>query len=98
MISRIAIAAALTVAIGYAPAVLAQSSNVDPRVPAPLSERIAHTDPSTYSDLDNVHGGAGPMAFAAMYDARRSGGVRFDLGTNFLFLHRGVIHPGGGIG
>lgn len=97
MISRFATALALSVALG-APAVLAQNNYVEPRVPAPLAERIAHTDPSTYNESDSVHGGAGPMKFTSMYDARGQRGARFDLGTNFLFLHRGEILPGGGIG
>lgn len=91
MISRIALAAALLAIT--APGVLAQNM-----VPAALADRVAITDPEEYNELTNVHGGPGTMHFAALFDARRDETARFDLGTNFLFLHRGVIDPGGGIG
>ena len=99
MISRVAMVVALTLGVASAPGALAQSSaRPETRVPVPLEERVTHSDPTTYADLESVHGGPGTMAFAAMFDARRADSARFDLGTNFLFLHRGVIHPGGGIG
>ncbi len=63
--------------------------------PAPLADRIAHTDPAKYRQLQSVHGGAGPMSFMALIDARSGTG---SIDTNFLFLHRGVIPPKSGIG
>jgi mannose-6-phosphate isomerase-like protein (cupin superfamily) len=36
------------------------------------------------------------MAYMALHDSRRDD--KFHLGSNFLFLHRGIIPPGGGIG
>ena len=63
----------------------------------PLSQRIAHTDPSQFQLHADVHQGAGPMSYMALFD--QSGRTaKFNLGTNLLFLHRGVIPPGGGIG
>src|SRR5690242_13029966 len=61
----------------------------------PLAERIAHTDPSKYNHLPAVHNGSGPMDYAPLNDARR--GDKFHLGSNLLFIHRGVLPPGGGI-
>jgi mannose-6-phosphate isomerase-like protein (cupin superfamily) len=57
----------------------------------PLAQRIAHTDPAKYRDLQHVHAGAGKMNFMELFgnDA---------LNTNLLFLHRGVLQPKGGIG
>ena len=57
----------------------------------PLADRIAHTDPSQFRQSPSVHHGAGPMAFTALLNSGA-------LETNFFFLHRGVIPPGGGIG
>lgn len=57
----------------------------------PLAQRIAHSDPSTYRKIRSVHAGAGELHFAGMFDATT-------FNTNFIFLHRGVIPPGGGIG
>ena len=57
----------------------------------PLSSRIVHTDPSKYLKRASVHEGAGPMAFAVLFDEHT-------LETNLQFLHRGVIYPKGGIG
>ncbi len=62
----------------------------------PLAERIAHTDPSRYNHLPAVHNGSGPMDYMPLNDARR--GDKFHLGSNLLFIHRGVLPPGGGIG
>lgn len=59
--------------------------------PKPLAERIVHTDPSVYRNARAVHQGAGEMNFASLLGADATD-------TNFLFLHRGVIQPGGGIG
>ena len=57
----------------------------------PLSERVAHTDPSSYRKIKSVHHGAGELHYQGLLDS-------FDLSTNFLFLHRGVVPPKGGIG
>lgn len=57
----------------------------------PLSQRIAHTDPSQYRLSKAVHDGAGELNFMPLFDAH-------SLDTNLLFLHRGVILPKSGIG
>ena len=57
----------------------------------PLAERIAHTEPSKYRKIQSVHHGAGELHYQGLLDS-------YDLSTNFLFLHRGEIPPGGGIG
>ena len=57
----------------------------------PLTQRIAHNDPSTYRAAKRVHAGAGELLFSGMFDAQT-------FRTNLIFLHRGVIPPGGGIG
>lgn len=57
----------------------------------PLATRIAHSDPSKYRKISGVHAGPGELHFTGMFDAST-------FSTNFIFLHRGVIPPGGGIG
>ena len=57
----------------------------------PLAERIAHTEPSKYREIQAVHAGAGALHYQGLLDSN-------DLSTNFLFLHRGEIPPRGGIG
>jgi mannose-6-phosphate isomerase-like protein (cupin superfamily) len=57
----------------------------------PLAERIAHTDALKYRQLKAVHHGAGEMEFATLVP-----GEAFE--TKFLFVHRGFLKPGGGIG
>jgi mannose-6-phosphate isomerase-like protein (cupin superfamily) len=57
----------------------------------PLAQRIGHTDPAKYRDLQHVHGGAGRMNFMELLG-------RDALNTNLLFVHRGVIQPKSGIG
>jgi mannose-6-phosphate isomerase-like protein (cupin superfamily) len=57
----------------------------------PLAKRIAHADPATYTQRDSVHAGAGPMRYATLIP-----GAAFT--TNFFFVHRGELLPGGGIG
>jgi mannose-6-phosphate isomerase-like protein (cupin superfamily) len=57
----------------------------------PLPQRIAHADPARYRPLKSVHKGAGTMAYMGLFDAQT-------FNTNFIFLHRGVLDPGGGIG
>lgn len=78
-------AAALALALAGAVPALAQTAA------APALERIAHTDPAKYRTSRAVHGGAGAMDFGSLLGADA-------LDTNFIFLHRGVLHPGGGIG
>ncbi len=64
-------------------------------LPAPaqndLASRIAHADPAKYRSAPRIHGGAGQLDFMGLFDAKT-------LETNLLFLHRGVLPPGGGIG
>ena len=57
----------------------------------PLTQRIAHSDASKYRSIRSVHAGAGELKFTGLFDAST-------FSTNFIFLHRGVIPPGGGIG
>jgi mannose-6-phosphate isomerase-like protein (cupin superfamily) len=57
----------------------------------PLPQRIAHADPAKYRPLKSVHKGAGTMAYMGLFDAQT-------FNTNIIFLHRGVLDPGGGIG
>lgn len=57
----------------------------------PLAQRIAHSDASKYRKLRGVHAGAGELHYVGLFDAAT-------FSTNFIFLHRGVIQPGGGIG
>jgi mannose-6-phosphate isomerase-like protein (cupin superfamily) len=59
--------------------------------PAPLAQRIAHTDPAAYRQLTAVHGGANSMSFTALLN-------RGAVTPEFNFLHRGVIPAGSGIG
>jgi mannose-6-phosphate isomerase-like protein (cupin superfamily) len=67
--------------------------------PVPLSERIAHTDPGKYRNVPAMHAGAAGMQFLPLFDSRREPNTtKFNLGTNLMFLHRGVLPPGGGIG
>jgi mannose-6-phosphate isomerase-like protein (cupin superfamily) len=57
----------------------------------PLAKRIVHTEPSAYRQAKAVHKGAGELHYQGLLDA-------VALNTKFLFLHRGVIPPKGGIG
>ncbi|HUQ90398.1 MAG TPA: cupin domain-containing protein [Bryobacteraceae bacterium] len=57
----------------------------------PLAKRIVHTDPSKYNVAKTVHGGAGELRYTGLFDAQT-------FSTNVIFLHRGVLPPGGGIG
>jgi len=57
----------------------------------PLAERIGHTTPESLRTIKAVHGGAGEMAYMTLLG-------RDALTTNLLFVHRGVLHPKGGIG
>jgi mannose-6-phosphate isomerase-like protein (cupin superfamily) len=56
-----------------------------------LASRIAHTDPSRYRAIPHVHGGAGELDYMGLFGADV-------FTTNLIFLHRGVLPPGGGIG
>ncbi len=56
-----------------------------------LAARIGHSDPSAFRHIEAVHGGAGSMEFGQILGADA-------LGTNLIFLHRGVIAPHSGIG
>jgi mannose-6-phosphate isomerase-like protein (cupin superfamily) len=57
----------------------------------PLPQRIAHTDSSKFRVAKKVHAGAGELHYMGLFDAQT-------FSTNLIFLHRGVIPPGGGIG
>jgi mannose-6-phosphate isomerase-like protein (cupin superfamily) len=58
---------------------------------AQLASKITHYDVSKTANLKAVHDGAGTMNFGPLMNDKT-------LSTNFIFLHRGVLHPGGGIG
>ena len=62
-----------------------------PGGPAPLPQRIVHTDPATFRSSPAVHGGAGTMSFTGLLN-------RGAVTPEFNFLHRGVIPAGAGIG
>lgn len=57
----------------------------------PLAQRIAHADPSKYRSIKSVHAGAGEMGYMGLFDDKT-------FNTNLIFLHRGILAPGGGIG
>jgi mannose-6-phosphate isomerase-like protein (cupin superfamily) len=48
-------------------------------------------DPAKFRQAKAVHAGAGELHFMGLFDAQT-------FNTNFIFLHRGVLPPGGGIG
>lgn len=56
----------------------------------PLAQRIGHTDPSKYR-RSRSHGSAGDMACETLLPGTA-------LATNFFFMHRCQIMPGGGVG
>ena len=56
----------------------------------PLAQRIGHTDPSKYT-RSRSHGSAGDMACETLLPGNA-------LATNFYFMHRCQIMPGGGVG
>ena len=58
---------------------------------AQLAGKITHYDVSKTANLKAVHDGAGTMNFGPLMTDKT-------MSTNLLFLHRGVLHPGGGIG
>jgi mannose-6-phosphate isomerase-like protein (cupin superfamily) len=57
----------------------------------PLPQRIAHMESSKFRKAKSVHAGAGELHYMGLFDAQT-------FNTNFIFLHRGVLPPGGGIG
>jgi mannose-6-phosphate isomerase-like protein (cupin superfamily) len=57
----------------------------------PLTDRIAHTDPSKYRLYRAVHDGPGEMNFMFLFDFH-------SLDTNLYFMHRGILHAKSGIG
>jgi mannose-6-phosphate isomerase-like protein (cupin superfamily) len=57
----------------------------------PLTDRIAHTDPSWYRLYEAVHDGPGEMNFMFLFDFH-------SLDTNLYFMHRGILHAKTGIG
>ena len=56
----------------------------------PLASRIGHTDPSQYK-RSRSHGSVGDMACETLMPGNA-------LSTNFFFMHRCQIMPGGGVG
>ena len=57
-----------------------------------LVSRVAHTDLAKFKPIKSVHGGApGGLNYQGLFENKT-------LETNLIFLHRGVIPPGGGIG
>src|SRR5690349_17256146 len=58
---------------------------------AQLASKITHYDVAKTATLKAVHDGAGTMNFGPLMNDKT-------LSTNFLFLHRGVLHPKSGIG
>jgi mannose-6-phosphate isomerase-like protein (cupin superfamily) len=74
-----------------APLLVALATQAQPTAGAPLSSRIAHTEPAAYRPLTGVHAGAGSMSFGVLLGAEA-------LSTNLIFVHRGVIQPRSGIG
>jgi len=58
---------------------------------AQLASKITHYDLSKTQNLKAVHDGAGTMNFGPLMNDKT-------LSTNFIFLHRGVLHAHGGIG
>lgn len=58
---------------------------------AQLASKITHYDVSKTRNLKAVHDGAGSMNFGPLMNDKT-------LSTNFIFLHRGVLHAKSGIG
>jgi mannose-6-phosphate isomerase-like protein (cupin superfamily) len=52
---------------------------------------IAHADEEGAREIDNVHGGAGPILFKSLAE-------QSDFETPWCFMHTAVLLPGGGIG
>lgn len=64
---------------------------VVPAFAAGLADRITHHDIAKTRKIEAVHKGAGSMNYAGLMDTKT-------LSTNFIFLHRGVLHAKSGIG
>src|SRR5690606_31141623 len=89
---RAAMARSLLAVALALPLLAAGPAQAQPAAAAPsLSQRIAKTDPTKYRQATSVHGGAGAMKFGSLLGTDA-------LDTNFIFLHRGELQPGGGIG
>lgn len=58
---------------------------------AQLASKITHYDLGKTQNIKAVHDGAGSMNFGPLMNDKT-------LSTNFIFLHRGVLHAHGGIG
>jgi mannose-6-phosphate isomerase-like protein (cupin superfamily) len=58
---------------------------------AQLASKITHYDLGKTKEIKAVHDGAGSMNFGPLMTDKT-------LSTNFIFLHRGVLHARGGIG
>ena len=58
---------------------------------AQLASKITHYDLAKTQNIKAVHDGAGSMNFGPLMNDKT-------LSTNFIFLHRGVLHAHGGIG
>jgi mannose-6-phosphate isomerase-like protein (cupin superfamily) len=58
---------------------------------AQLASKITHYDLGKTQTIKAVHDGAGTMNFGPLMNDKT-------LSTNFIFLHRGVLHAHGGIG
>jgi mannose-6-phosphate isomerase-like protein (cupin superfamily) len=58
---------------------------------AQLASKITHYDVSKTQNIKAVHDGAGSMNFGPLMTDKT-------LSTNFIFLHRGVLHAKSGIG
>src|SRR4029079_14038996 len=58
---------------------------------AQLASKITHYDVSKTANLKAVHDGGGTMNFGPLMNDKT-------LSTNFIFLHRGVLHAKSGIG
>ena len=56
-----------------------------------IQERIRHNDPSAYTELTSVHGGAANMSYSELIGSD-------DLSTNFMYFHGGVLPGKSGIG
>ena len=63
----------------------------DMTAPYPVEKRIVRAEPSKYREAVGAHDGAGSMNYMSVFDH-----TAFE--TNWLFIHRGVLNPGGGIG
>jgi mannose-6-phosphate isomerase-like protein (cupin superfamily) len=53
--------------------------------------RIAYARREEMNEIDNVHGGAGPILFTSLFS-------NTDFETPWWFVHAAIIPPGGGIG